>query len=191
MGNPSARHLRSLGHHEYTSAPASSPSLGPSSFWGDAGSCLRTRRRPGRPSRRWAPQRADIHPPRLNNAICQILESHRQHQLDSRCPNPHSFVAFSGLSGAFRSFLHGGLSNTCPQAVVALGAVVSHGQLSDNPKPKLSYALPETRRSESPHHQSPDVSGFRVADRRLTTSPSARPSPEPSRKTAQLAVSTP
>ena len=135
MGNPSARHLRSLGHHEYTSAPASSPSLGPSSFWGDAGSCLRTRRRPGRPSRRWAPQRADIHPPRLNNAICQILESHRQHQLDSRCPNPHSFVAFSGLSGAFRSFLHGGLSNTCPQAVVALGAVVSHGQLSDNPKP--------------------------------------------------------
>jgi hypothetical protein len=33
-----------------------------------------------------------------------------------------------------------GLSNTCPQAVGELGAVVVHGQVSDNPKPLQSFS---------------------------------------------------
>lgn len=139
MGNPSARRLSSFGHHEYTSASAFSPSFGPSSFWVDAGSCLRTRRRPCRRSRRWATQCAAIDPLRLNDAFGPILDSRRRRELSPRRPNPHSFVALSGHIRAFRGFLHGGLSNTCPQAVDGLGAVVVHGQVSDNPRPKRVY----------------------------------------------------
>lgn len=146
MGNQSARRLSRLRHHEYTSATASSPSFGPSSFWADAQSRLRTRRRHTRRWRRWATECAAIHPLRLNHAIGRTLDLRRRHDFDSHRSNPHSFVAFSGLGGAFRGFLHGGLSNTCPQAVGELGAVVVHGQVSDNPRPKRPYDVLESGR---------------------------------------------
>jgi hypothetical protein len=63
-----------------------------------------------------------------------VLWLRRHLHLNRCCPNPHSFIAFSRPRGAFRSFLLRGLSNTCPQAVVVSGAVISHGQVSDNPK---------------------------------------------------------
>ncbi|SOE06162.1 hypothetical protein SAMN05518800_6786 [Variovorax sp. YR752] len=126
----------SLGHHEYTSASAFSPSLSPSSSWVDAESCLRPRRRPGRRPHCCATRRPGVGPLRLIDAIGRTLASRHRHVFDSRRPNPHSFVAFSALSDAFRGFLQGGLSNTSPRAVGAVGAVVVHGLVSDNSRPR-------------------------------------------------------
>lgn len=138
-----------LRHHEYTSASASSPSFGPPSFWADAQPCLRARRRHRRRWRRWATECAAIDPLRLNHAIGRTPDLRHRHEFDPHQPNPHSFVAFSSLSDAFRGFLHGGLSNTCPQAVGELGAVVVHGQVSDNPRPKRKFNFLRSCRSVS------------------------------------------
>jgi hypothetical protein len=122
-GNPSARRLDRLWHHEYELASPSRPASIP------AESCRAV----------------------LPSRSTQILAArHATAQRDVPAPiggvppyvigRPH----FSGSRGAFRGFLPWGLSNTCPQAAVVFGAVRRKGGIgqSDNPQQLRVFGSP-------------------------------------------------